>query len=159
MAKDGVSVGPEFAAAVAAFVSGASMNVSQRCVELGVSRSVFYKYVARFRAQGVAGLFPQSRRPLVSPSKLPAAAEEVLVRLRKQEAEDGWDFGADAVLLRLREAPQLWPAGLSLPSRATVNRVFAARGLLAPVPRRRPRASARRFQRERVNELWPAGAP
>ena len=154
MAKDGVSVGPEFAAAVAAFVSGTSMNVSQRCAELGVSRAVFYKYVARFRSRGVPGLFPDSRRPRVSPAKLPGAAEEVLVRLRKQEAEQGWDYGADAVLLRLREAPQLWPAGISLPSRATVNRVFAGRGLLAPVPRRRPRASVRRFQRERVNELW-----
>jgi transposase InsO family protein/transposase len=154
MAKDGVSVGPEFAAAVAAFVAGGPMNVTESCARLGVSRAVFYKYVARFRDRGVAGLFPDSRRPVRSPGKLPAAAEEVLVRIRKEQAEDGWDYGADAVLFRLAEQPQQWPEGLVLPSRATINRVFASRGLLAPVPRRRPRRAVRRFQREKVNELW-----
>lgn len=153
MAKDGVAVGPEIAALVASFAGGASMNVTARCAELGISRSVFYKYVARFRARGVPGLFPDSRRPRSSPGRLPAAAEEVLVRLRKQECEAGWDFGADAVLLRLRD-PGVWPVGVALPSRATVNRVFAARGLLGSHPRRRPRRAVRRFARERVNELW-----
>jgi transposase InsO family protein len=154
MARDGVAVGPEIAAVVAAFAGGASMNVSQRCVELGISRSVFYKYVARFRAHGVPGLFPRSRRPGRSPTRLPAAAEEVLVRVRKEEFDAGWDYGADAVLLRLVEDRRQWPSGVPLPARATVNRVFAARGLLAPHPRRRPRAATRRFARERVNELW-----
>lgn len=154
MAEDGVAVGPEIAAVVAAFAGGASMNVSQRCIELGISTSVFYKYVARFRARGVQGLFPDSRRPRRSPTRLPAAAEEVLVRVRKEQLDSGWDYGADAVLLRLAEDPHGWPAGVVLPARSTVNRVFAARGLLAAHPRRRPRAATRRFARERVNELW-----
>lgn len=154
MAEDGVAVGPEIAAVVAAFAGGTSMNVSQRCVELGISRAVFYKYVARFRADGVQGLFPDSRRPRRSPTRLPAGAEEVLVRVRKEQFDAGWDYGADAVLLRLAEDPLGWPVGVPVPSRATVNRVFAARGLLAPHPKRRPRAATRRFARERVNELW-----
>lgn len=144
----------ELAAAVAARVDGASFNVTARCRDLGVSPKTFYKYVARFTEQGVAGLFPDSRRPLTSPARLPAEWEEVLILLRKQEADAGWDYGADAVLMRLEERPDLWPDDRALPSRSTINRVFDARGHLDKVPRRRPRRATRRFQRDRVNELW-----
>ncbi|MDQ5839986.1 MAG: hypothetical protein M3537_02295, partial [Chloroflexota bacterium] len=48
----------------------------------------------------------------------------------------------------------LWPWDRPLPSRATVNRVFGARGLLVKVPQRRPRRRSRRFQRDQANELW-----
>ena len=158
MTKDGVAVGPEVAAVVAAFVAGASMNVSQRCVELGISRAAFYKYVSRFRDRGVDGLFPDSRRPRRSPFRLAAEAQEALVRVRKEELDAGWDYGAAAVLLRVSESPHRWPPGVPVPSRATVNRVFAGRGLLTAHPRRRPRAATRRFSRERVNELWQLDA-
>lgn len=154
MARDGVAVDAELAAAVAAFADGVAMNVCARCRDLGVSTSTFYKYVERFRGRGVEGLFPDSRRPHASPGRLPAGLEDVLVRVRKEEADQGWDYGADAVLLRLRENPRGWPRDQALPSRATVNRVFEARGLLDKVPQRRPRKRARRFAREKVNELW-----
>lgn len=154
MARDGVAVDAELAAAVAAYADGGAMNVSARCRDLGVSTTTFYKYAARFQARGVEGLFPDSRRPRTSPGRLSAELEDVLVRVRKEEAGAGWDYGADAVLLRLREDPASWPADRPLPARATINRVFEARGLSAKVPQRRPRKRPRRFARERVNELW-----
>lgn len=154
MARDGVAVDAELAAAVAAFADGVAMNVCARCRDLGVSTTTFYKYVARFHERGVEGLFPDSRRPHASPGRLPAELEDVLVRVRKEEADRGWDYGADAVLLRLAENPEWWPQERVLPSRATINRVFEARGLLDKMPQRRPRRRSRRFQRDRVNELW-----
>jgi transposase InsO family protein len=147
-------VDARIAAAVAAYARGASMNVTATCRELSITPKTFYKYVGRFQARGVAGLYPESRRPLTSPNRLPVPLEDVLIRIRKQEAEAGWDYGADAVLMRLEEQPELWPTDRSLPSRATVNRVFEARGQLAKVPQRRPRRRWRRFERDRVNELW-----
>lgn len=144
----------DFAAAVAAYCAGSPMNVTQRCGVLGVSTKTFYKYVARFQQRGVEGFFPDSRRPHRSPGRLPAEQEDVLVRIRKQEADQGWDYGADAVLLRLEEHPDWWPADQMLPSRATVNRVFEARGQLEKVPQRKPRRRWHRFERGRVNELW-----
>jgi len=147
-------VDAEVAAAVAAFVEGASMNVAARCRELGIRPKTFYKYVGRFRERGVPGLFPDSRRPLSSPTRLPAAWEDVLVTVRKEEAEAGWDYGAEAVLMRLEEQPDRWPDPGPLPSRATVNRVFEARGVLAKTPQRRPRRRYRRFERTEVNALW-----
>lgn len=130
------------------------MNVTQRCRDLGVTTKTFYKYVDRFRRRGVAGLYPDSRRPLTSPSRVPIECEDVLLRIRKEEAEAGWDYGADAVLMRLEERPHLWPPGRRFPARSTVNRVFDDRGVLTRVPKRRPRRRPRRFQRDRVNELW-----
>jgi len=147
-------VDAEVAALVASHVEGARMNVTQRCAEVGVSTTTFYKYVARFRADGVSGLFPDSRRPRTSPNRLPADLEDVVVRVRKEQGEAGWDYGADAVLLRLAECEELWPSQRPLPSRATLNRIFEARGQLEQVPQRKPRRRFRRFVRPAVNELW-----
>jgi len=160
MARDGVAVEARIAAAVAAYVRADRRgNVAAVCRELGISRQTFYKYVRRFHAIGVEGFFPDSRRPRSSPQRLPAALEDVLIAIRKSEAEQGWDYGADAVLLRLEERrvvePDLWPAERPLPSRSSVNRVFDQRGQLVKVPQRRPRRrGGRRFERAEVNALW-----
>jgi transposase InsO family protein len=160
MARDGVAVDADLAAAVAAHARGEKVNVAHRARELGVSESTFHKYVARFKEYGVQGLFPDSRRPHSSPTRLPAAWEDVLVSVRKELADQGWDYGADAVLLHLAHHRECWPPGVALvsggelPSRATVNRVFEARGQLVKVPQRRPRRRYRRFVRLGVNELW-----
>jgi transposase InsO family protein len=154
VARDGVAVDAGLAGAVAGFVLGDKMNVTARCRELGISTKTFYKYANRFDQDGVEGLYPDSRRPHSSPTRLAAGWEDVLVTIRKEEAEAGWDYGADAVLLRLEEQPGRWPDGRDLPSRATVNRVFEARGVLARTPQRRPRRRYRRFERAEVNGLW-----
>jgi transposase InsO family protein len=41
-----------------------------------------------------------------------------------------------------------------VPARSTINRVFDGRGQLAKVPQRAPRRRWRRFQRDKVNDLW-----
>src|SRR4051794_17125218 len=128
MARDGVAVRAEVASAVAAYVGpdGARMNVAATCRRLGITRETFYKYVARYQAIGVEGFFPDSRRPRSSPAGLPVELEDGLLRFRKEEAERGWDYGADAVLLRLEELVAaglvVWPPGRTLPSRSTINR-------------------------------------
>lgn len=160
MARDGVAVDAKLAAAVAAYVAGPRKhNVAAVCRDLGISRETFYKYVRRFHAIGVEGFYPDSRRPRRSPGRFPADLEDLLIAIRKQEADAGWDYGAGAVLMRLEEQiannPTLWPPGQPLPSRATINRVFDARGQLVKVPQRKPRRrGGRRFQRDHVNALW-----
>ena len=159
MARDGVAVDARFAAAVGAYVTDPStVDVAATCRKVGVSRQTFYKYVRRYRLLGVAGLYPDSRRPRRSPTRLPVELEDVLITIRKQEAEAGWDYGADAVLMRLEEQiavdPSRWPPDRGLPARSTVNRVFDERGQLAKVPQRKPRRRVRRFERGEVNALW-----
>jgi len=137
------------------------MNVSATCRALGISRKTFYKYVARFHAIGVEGFYPDSRRPRSSPTRLSVELEDVLITIRKQEADAGWDYGADAVLMRLEEQiaagtgpGSAWPADRGLPARSTVNKVFDERGQLEKVPQRKPRRRVLRFERTEVNALW-----
>jgi transposase len=155
MAKDGVAVDARLAALVARYVGGERLNVSASCAALGVSTKTFYKYVKRFRAEGVEGFFPRSRRPLGSPSLTAAHVQDAIVRARKELAEDGLDHGATSIGWWLQDHRQRWAQdGDRVPSRATINRVLTDRQLLARHPKRKPRSAYRRFTRERRNELW-----
>jgi transposase InsO family protein len=147
-------VGPEFAALIARYCGGESMNVKQRCVEVGISTTTFYKYVERFEAEGVEGFYPRSRRPHRCPGRIEAAVEELVVRARKELDDEGWDAGADQIRFWLEERLDLFPHGARIPARATINRLLVARGLVVAVPQRRPRRSVRRFEADQPNTRW-----
>jgi transposase InsO family protein len=121
---------------------------------LGVSTKTFYKYLARFAEEGVEGFYPRSRRPLRSPTRVGVEVEDVIVRVRKELDGDGWDAGADQILFWIADHPQLWPAGVVVPSRATVNRILERRGQIVRVPQRRPRRSRHRFEAAQPNSMW-----
>ncbi|WP_353951241.1 IS481 family transposase [Knoellia sp. S7-12] len=158
MAKDGVAVGPELAALVTRFVGGERFNIREACAEIGVSTTTFYKYRHRFDELGVDGLFPMSRAPLVSPTRVSTAVEEVIVRVRKEMTGDGWDAGAEQIRFRLEAlveaADPQWPVGADIPSRATINRVLKRRGQLIAVPQRKPKRATRRFEAAQPNTRW-----
>jgi transposase InsO family protein len=147
-------MGPEFVALVARVHGGERVDVSARCAALGVTPKTFYKYLARFDAEGVAGFYPRSRRPVHSPSKLSASAEDIIVRARKELDEQGWDAGAEQIGFWIAEHPQLWPAETVVPSRATINRVLGRRGQIVRVPQRRPHRSRHRFEAAQPNSMW-----
>src|SRR4051812_4948738 len=54
----------------------------------GVHRSWLYKLLARYRAEGRAGLEPRSRRPLRNPTRIAHVHEDAIVELRKQLTDD-----------------------------------------------------------------------
>jgi transposase-like protein len=49
-----------------------SGNVALTCRYYGISRQVFYTWLRRYQADGVAGLRDRSRRPLTCPHETPA---------------------------------------------------------------------------------------
>lgn len=53
--------------------------------ELGVSRQCAHRWVARFRAEGDAGLHDRSSRPRICPRRTPADVEERVLQLRRDE--------------------------------------------------------------------------
>jgi transposase-like protein len=59
----------------------------------GVSKTWLYELVARYQAEGEAGLVPRSRRPHRSPTKLSDLYEDEIVRRRKELTEAGYDAG------------------------------------------------------------------
>lgn len=150
MAGDGVAVDSRLAAAVAVKARGERMNVAAVCRSLGIARKTFYKYLSRFNAEGVEGLFPRSRRPGTSPSATPPAVADAIVRARKELAEEGADNGAISIGWRLEEAGMA-----AVPARATIHRVLVRRGQVVAQPKKRPRRGRyRRFEAPRPNAMW-----
>ena len=152
MTRDGVAVDAKLAAAVAAKARGESFNVTGLCRELGISPKTFYKYLDRFRVEGVEGFFPRSRAPKSSPSLTEAAVEDEILRVRKEldgRGECG-DNGPLSIRWRLQDQGMR-----SAPSRATIARVLQRRGLVVPQPQKRPNSSKhRRFEMKSPNEMW-----
>jgi len=142
-------------AAVTAYVAGQEMNVSAVCREAGVTRKTFYKWVTRFREEGLAGLEERSRRPGHCPGRVPVAVEDAVVLLRKQLAEEGHDHGAVTIQWHLGQDPTFKRA---VPSVATVHRILVRRGFVDPAPRKRPKSSWRRFEASAPNECWQIDA-
>ena len=122
--------------------------VSEVARTYGVARSWIYALLARYRAEGEAAFQPRSRRPLTSPAAISAEAVELIVALRKELSGQGLDAGPDTIAWHLEHHHQVRV------SAATVARYLAARGLVVPAPRKRPRSSYLRFAAEQPNECW-----
>lgn len=142
-------------AVVMAFVAGEKMNVSAVCRQCGISRKTFYKYVARCRADGMAGFERRSRRPNTSPGATPVVVEDAIVALRKELADAGHDHGATTVQWHLGRDCRFTRR---VPSVATVHRILVRRGFVVPQPHKRPKASWRRFEAPAPNECWQIDA-
>ena len=144
-------------AAVVAVGAGERVNVSRVCAEVGVSRKTFYKWVARYRAEGLDGLEERSRRPNRTPGQTAAHTEELVVRLRKELADAGLDHGATTIQwhLGLRKAEL---EGRRVPAVATIHRILVRRGLVTPSPSKRPKSSWCRFEAPAPNEWWQIDA-
>ena len=79
---------------------------------MGVSRQTAYRWLARFEAEGEAGLVDRPSRPHASPSRVPPEAEERVTADRNAE----------------REGPHLMAGRLGMPA-STIYAVLARHGL------------------------------
>jgi transposase InsO family protein len=143
---------------VARRFAGEAFNVGVECARLGVSTKTFYKYLNRFRVEGVDGLYPRSRRPVRSPRMVSAAVEDLVLRARKDLLDGGHDDGADQIGYWLEQWRHdhlgQWPPGQPVPSRATINRILTRRGQIVATPQRQPKRTRRRFEATRPNAMW-----
>jgi len=116
----------------------------------GVSKTWLYELLARYDAQGEAGLAPRSRRPHTSPTKMADLFEDEIVRLRKELVEGGYDAGAETIQVHLCRAHRRG----KVPSTSTIWRILKARGFVTPQPHKRPCSSWVRFCADLPNECW-----
>jgi transposase InsO family protein len=124
------------------------VSVTEFCRAQGMSRQTFYVYRRRYRAGGLEGLVPLSRRPGSSPSAVSSGLAEVLVAKRRSLTKDGLDAGAVSIRSwLLRE-------GVEVPSARTIHRILVAHGEVVAQPRKRPRSSFRRFEAAAPNGCW-----
>jgi putative transposase len=130
------------------FASG-HWSMSELCERYGVSRPSGYKWLARYRAEGDAGLLDSSRAPQRCPHRTGENLEALLLAARK---EYGWGAKKLLQILTTRHPATLWPA------RSTVNAILERHGLLQKNRRRRKwrHPGAAPLHTDRPNEVWPA---
>lgn len=123
-------------------------NVSEWCRKLGISRDSFYRWKRRFREEGPSGLEEKSRAPKHVQGRTGADAEELIVRIRKELQENGLDHGPASVADKLRIDHNIVLAD------STVWRILKRRGQINEQPKKRPRSSWKRWEREVPNACW-----
>lgn len=108
----------------------------------GVSRKTVYKWLGRYREEGIDGLEGRSRRPLRSPRQTSDEMEMQIVRLRQEHPA----WGGRKIHHRLSEL------GREAPAPSTVTSVLRRHGLLDPG--RRQVRDWQRFEEAEPNALW-----
>jgi transposase InsO family protein len=116
----------------------------------GVSTSWLYELLARYRREGEAVFEPRSRRPRSNPNATPLQVVDLIVRLRKELADQGLDAGPETICWHLAHHHDVTV------SRATVARQLIARGMVTSQPKKRPKSSYIRFEASMPNECWQA---
>jgi transposase InsO family protein len=113
-----------------------------------VTRPTGYKWLARYKVDGIAGLDDRSRAPHRCPHRTEATVEDLLVAAR---AKYGWGAKKLLQVLRRRHPQRAWPA------LSTANDILDRHGLLHK-NRRRPawlHPGAAPLRTERPNQVWP----
>ena len=122
----------------------AGANVRQLCRRFQISAKTGYKWLQRFRTEGVQGLGDRSRRPRRSPGSLAGSVASAVIALRREHPT----WGGRKLRRRLQDLGQA-----QVPAASTCTRIVDRAGMLAP------EASAasgawKRFERGQPNELW-----
>jgi putative transposase len=137
------------------------------CHKFGISTKTGYKWLKRFKEEGLEGLKERSRAPLNSPARTSKAVEDLIVAAR--QAHPTW--GAKKLLPYLERrladpslpgAPlEIDPAikGVALPQRSTAGEILKRRGLIPKErqPRtKRAHPGGQPLQAEGPNHVWNA---
>jgi transposase InsO family protein len=135
------------------FVTLANVDGANRralCRRYAISPTTGYKWLARYRAEGVVGLVDRSRRPRTSPSQTAPAIEARVVALR--DAHPAWGARKLGTVLARQDRPE---AGLpaAIPAPSTITRILHRHDRIDPVESIKHTAW-QRFEHDAPNEVW-----
>jgi putative transposase len=118
------------------------------CRCFGVSRKTGYKWLERYRAEGVSGLGDRSRAPLHHPQAMPPAIAERCLAVRR--AHPSWGPAKVRAWLERRGSETAWPAASS------IGLLFDREGLTVKrrLRRRSPPSSAPFADCGGANDTW-----
>jgi transposase InsO family protein len=118
-------------------------NLSKLCRRFGISRQTGYKWLGRWRTQGLAGLHERSCRPLHSPLQTPAALEQQVLQVRS--SHPAWGGRKIAHVLQRDRGIEL--------AASTVNSILRRHGCIEAAASQAATAW-QRFEHALPNELW-----
>jgi transposase InsO family protein len=123
----------------------AGVPVTEVAARFGVSRQSVHAWVRRYDEGGLGALADRSRRPESCPHQVPDEVEAAVCEVRREHPKWG----------PVRIAHELGRLGVvPAPSRMSVYRVLVRHGLIEPGPRKRPRDSYLRWERDEPMALW-----
>lgn len=126
-------------------------TMAELCAEFHISEKTGYKWVARFTAEGEAGLLDRSHAPHHAPHRMAPAVAAALLAVRR--AHPTWGPRKLVAYSRAQDPTQRWPAPSS------VGALLKAAGLVHPRRRRRSVGDAIAWGRtpaDRPNAVWTA---
>ena len=125
-------------------------SVTTFCLEHGLSRKTFYAIRKRAQEEGqAAALEPRSRRPAASPNRITDDVKTQAVGVRAALEQSGLDHGPISVHEKMRSL------GMEpVPAVSSLARIFREAGVARVEPRKKPRASYRRFVYPAPNACW-----
>ncbi len=117
---------------------------SELCSRFGISRKTGYKFVGRYREEGMEGLCDRSRRPKNTPRATAARMERVILDLRDEHPA----WGGRKLK---RRAEDIGYEGV--PSPSTITEILRRNGRIASEESEK-HMGWRRFEAERPNDMW-----
>jgi transposase InsO family protein len=125
-------------------VQHGTVPFSELCRRFQVSRKTGYKWLARFTADGEAGLTDRSRRPHSSPRRTPVAMEAAVVAVR--DTHPAW--GGRKLRRRLQDVGYR-----EVPAPSTLTAILYRHGRIEAGASQQHTAFTR-FEHEAPNQLW-----
>lgn len=120
-----------------------SQSISEICREFDVSRPTAYKWIKRYKEDGIEGLLNLSKRPHSSPSKTCDSKVDLILKMREKHHWGG---------RKLRQV--LINEGINdVPSEPTFNRILKIHEKIDPEESKK-RKKLIRFEHDNPNELW-----
>ena len=122
------------------------------CRQFGISRQNGYKWLERWRRDGVAGLFDRSRAPLGHPGEVAAELVEACLAVRR--AHPTWGPVKVRAFLA-RQGPEREGPERALPAASTIGALFDREGLTVKRrTRRRGPPGGPLFAAAAANDVW-----
>jgi transposase InsO family protein len=123
----------------------AGVPVTEIAARYEVSRQSVHAWIGRYRDGGLGALADRPKRPDTCPHQVSAEVEAAVCEMRREHPKWG----------PVRLVHELARAGISPePSRMSAYRVLVRHGLIEPQPRKRPKDSYLRWEREEPMALW-----
>jgi transposase InsO family protein len=120
------------------------VNRRELCRRFGVSPTIGYRLLARYRQEGKAGLVDRPRRPQRSPARTSAEMEELVLAVRGEHPA----WGGRKIRRRLHDLGHH-----GVPSPSTVTAVLHRHGRIEAAASKQHQPFER-FERAAPNELW-----
>jgi transposase InsO family protein len=120
------------------------VNFSELCRRFGISSKTGYKFVKRYKEEGLEGLNDRSRRPKSSPGRTSSSVEGLILGLRDKHPR----WGGRKLRRRLME---MGHEGIA--SASTITAILKRNGRISEEESEKHKAW-QRFESDRPNDLW-----